>query len=433
MYLEYSIAVAIGFILGYVFLHFGKIQFKNKEISTLRQQIMDEAERIEELRSEKNLVSKQLAQLEIQLLHAEEKLRNQKEELIKMDALMTQKFEQIASKVVRGNSQDLQEQHSTQLKHILEPLKERIVSFEQKVSDNQIFQAKEHQSLKEQILDLKKLNDDLSKDAQNLAAAFKGDKKMQGDWGENQLERILQYAGLSKGIHYSSQSSFKNDEGENFRPDLIIYLPDEKHLIIDSKVSIVAYEAFFNSDDKEIQKKKMAEHVQNIKNHIKSLSGKSYSDLQGLNSPDYVLMYIPVEAALNVALSQDSSLFENALQNNIVLVSNSTLLATLKTISYIWQQDNLSKNYLEIAEEGGKLYDKFVTFTETIDSIEKRFSAVAKEFGKAKNQLSEGPGNLVNRVKKLKKLGAKAKKELNRGADYPEDHQKITGGEDGVL
>ncbi len=346
------------------------------------------------------------------LHHTHIKLEEQKLELTKLKEQLTLTFENIAHKVVQQSSEQLQASHEEKLKNMLTPFKERMASFEKRVEDTHIASAKDSESLKEQLRSLKELNMNIGEEAKNLTNALKGDKKLQGDWGEHRLERILQAAGLEKGIHYRKQVNIKNESSDNFRPDYIVYLPDQKNIIVDSKVSLIAFERYFNADTDEDTKIYAVKHIKAIKDHVMSLSNTNYSELLGVNSPDYVLMYLPMDAALGLAMTEDTELFEYALNKNIVLVSNHTLLATLKTVSFIWKQDLQNKNAMEIARQGGALYDKFVGFVETLQTMGKRIESAQQDYDKALSKLSNGPGNLVRRTEKLKTLGAKTQKQL---------------------
>lgn len=346
------------------------------------------------------------------LHHTHTKLDEQKAEMVKLNEKLTQSFENIAHKVVQQSSAQLQAKHEEKLKDLLSPFKERIASFEKKVEDTHLAAAKDNEALKEQLRSLKEINQNIGEEAKNLTNALKGDKKLQGDWGEHRLERILQAAGLTKGVHYNKQVNLKSDTNANFRPDYVVLLPDDKNIIIDSKVSLVAFERYFNAENDTEANLQAAKHTKAVKEHIISLSATDYAKLLGVNSPDYVLMYLPIDAALGVAMTEDTELFEYALSRNIVLVSNHTLLATLKTVAFIWKQDLQNKNALEIARQGGALYDKFVGFVETLQAVGKRIEGAQQEYDKALGQLSTGTGNLVRRTEKLKELGAKTQKEL---------------------
>ncbi len=386
-------------------------KYKGVEIDLKEQNRLKEIELLNE-RKVREQLSSELIATKSDLNHTHTRLTEQKEELENLNLKLSKDFENIANKVVYHNSKVMQEKHEEKLMAMLNPFKDKIENFERKVDETHKENIKENQSLKEQINQLKDLNKSMSDEARNLTSALKGDKKLQGDWGEHKLERILQAAGLEKEIHYRKQVNLKDEHNNNFRPDYIIYLPDDKNLIVDSKVSLVAYERFYNSENLQDGKVLIAQHVKAIKDHIMSLSNTNYSELLGINSPDYVIMYMPIEAALGLAMTEDTSLFEFALSKNIVLVSNNTLLATLKTVSFIWRQDMQNKNAIEIARQGGALYDKFVGFVETLIGVGKKMKDAKDGYDKAMNQLTDGTGNLVRRSEQLKKLGIKTTKAL---------------------
>jgi DNA recombination protein RmuC len=416
------LGLLIGGILGYYLSAISFTRKKNQDNHTLSKQF----ELLQaELSSERDNTihhSKEIAALKTSLDFKESQLSEQKDNLVKLNKEMSEKFENIAGRLMKQSSEELQKRHTDKLNDLLNPFKEKIHLFEEKIEKSNKEQLVKNATLSEQIKELKSLNENLGKEAQNLASALKGDKKLQGDWGEKQLETILQYAGLEKELHYRKQETFKDEDGNMLRPDYIINLPDNKHLVLDSKVSIVDYELYFNSEDPDEKVRKLKSHIQRIHLHIKDLSSKKYATLHGINAPDYVLMFVPIEAALNLALTEDPGLFEAALSRQIVLVSNSTLLATLKTISYIWRQDNQNKNAIEIADEGGKLYDKFVGFAENLIAVGKQMDTAKVSYEKAMGQMSLGKGNLVSRAEKLKKLGAKASKSLpNKLLDRSKD------------
>jgi DNA recombination protein RmuC len=346
------------------------------------------------------------------LEHSQIRLAEQKGELEKLNEQLTKEFENIANKVVYHNSKVMQEQHEEKLLAMLTPFKDKIESFEKKVDDTHKESIKDSQSLKEQLLQLKELNKSIGDEAKNLTSALKGDKKMQGDWGEHKLERILQAAGLDKETHYKKQVNLKDEFNNNLRPDYIIYLPDGKNLVIDSKVSLVAYEKYFSAENEDDIKRAALTHVKNVRDHIMQLSSVNYAQLTGINSPDYVIMYMPIDGALGLAMTEDSELFEYALNKNIVLVSNNTLLATLKTVSFIWRQDMQNKNAIEIARQGGALYEKFTGFVETLIAVGNKMDTAQTDYKKAMNQLTEGKGNLVRRAEQLRELGLKTSKTL---------------------
>jgi len=252
----------------------------------------------------------------------------------------------------------------------------------------------------------------MSKDAVNLTKALKGESKKQGDWGEFQLETILEKSGLHKDIHYTTQGGFRDDNDQLKKPDFIVNLPDNKHLIIDSKVSLIGYEKFFNSDNDTDEALGLKKHLQSVKKHIKDLSSKNYTELYNINSPDYVLMFVPIEPALMLALQSDKSIYLEALDKNVVLVSTTTLLATLSTVASIWKQEDQKRNVLEIARQAGALYDKFEGLVQDLLKVGKQINSSQESYKAAMNKLSDGKGNLINRVETLKILGAKTKKSL---------------------
>ncbi|MGB5392622.1 MAG: DNA recombination protein RmuC, partial [Lutimonas sp.] len=287
-----------------------------------------------------------------------------------------------------------------------------IKSFESKVENIHRDTIDRQSALKEQISGLMRLNEKMSTEALNLTKALKGDQKKQGDWGEFQLETLLERSGLKKDIHFSTQTGQKDDEGLIKRPDFIIHLPENKCMIIDAKVSLKGYEMYYNSNSPEEENEGLKKLMLSIKNHIKNLNQKKYEALYGVQSPDFVLMYIPVEPALMVALKNDKNIFLEALHKNVVLVSTSTLLATLSTVASIWKQEDQKQNVIEIAKHAGSLYDKFEGFIQDMIKIGNQLDASKNSYDNAMNKLSTGKGNIVGRIDQLKKLGANAQKSL---------------------
>jgi len=271
---------------------------------------------------------------------------------------------------------------------------------------------KDQTDLKAELKKLHDLNLKISDEANNLTRALKGDVKKQGNWGETILERILERSGLTEGREYRKQESVLSENGQRFQPDVVLHLPDQKHLVVDSKVSLVAYERLVNSDNEKDRMSFIREHLQSVRNHIKNLSDKHYQNSQGFNSPDFVLLFIPIESSFSIAVQEDQELFSYAWDNKVVIVSPSTLLATLRTISSIWQQENQTRNALEIARQSGALYDKFVAFIDDMESIGKSMENTRKTYDQATNKLYQGSGNLVRRAENIRKLGAKTSKEL---------------------
>jgi DNA recombination protein RmuC len=294
-------------------------------------------------------------------------------------------------------------------------LREKIKEFEEGMERKFLEETRERVSLKTEIEHLRSLNQQLSQDAHNLVTALRGDSKTQGDWGEMQLEMLLEKAGLLRGVHFHMQASFADHNGQQKRPDLIIQLPDNKQLIIDSKVSLAAYEQFFNQNDPLSKKRFLSAHFESLKSHFKNLSEKNYTGLYQINAPDYVIMFIPIENALTVALQEDSRLFTDALDKNVLIVTPTTLLATMRTVSFIWKQENQKRNVLEIARQSGLLYDKFVAFIEDLKEIGQRLDMAQSAYCDAMNKLNDSKkygDTLVGRAEKIKELGAKATKSL---------------------
>ena len=342
------------------------------------------------------------------------KLDEESKRLIEQQKQLQTKFENMANDILEKRSEKFVEQNQKNIDQILKPLGEKIKSFEQSVEDKYLKDQKNKAGLSEQIKLLQETNQKISQDANNLANALKGDSKVQGDWGELQLEVLLEKSGLNKGVHFRTQNSLKDEEGNDKRPDCIIDLPDNKNLIIDSKVSLSAYEQYVNSEDELKKQVLLKQHLESIKKHIKDLAAKDYPNLYSINTPDYVLMFVPIEPALTLALQEDGEIFNLALNKNIILISTSTLMATMRTVSFIWQQENQKKNVLEIARQSGALYEKFIGFTNDLEAVGKAIDNAHNKYEAAQNKLISGRGNLVNSVEKIKKLGAKTNKSISQ-------------------
>ena len=357
------------------------------------------------------------------------KLDEEGKRLAEQQKLLQTQFENMANEILEKKSEKFAEQNQKNIDQILKPLGEKINSFEKSVNDKYVKDQENKASLSEQIKLLQIANLKISEDANNLAKALKGDSKIQGDWGELQLEVLLEKSGLNKGVHFRTQNSMKDEEGNDKRPDCIIDLPDHKNLIIDSKVSLTAYEQYINADD-DLQKKMLIkQHLESVKKHIKDLAGKDYPNLYSINTPDYVLMFVPIEPALTLAMQEDGEIFNLALNKNIILVSNSTLMATMRTVSFIWQQENQKKNVLEIARQSGALYDKFCGFVSDLDGIGKAIDNAHKKYESAQNKLITGNGNLVRSVEKIKALGAKTNKSISQDLLDKSETEFLTEGE----
>ncbi|MCB0705157.1 MAG: DNA recombination protein RmuC [Saprospiraceae bacterium] len=358
---------------------------------------------------------KELAENRTALKYLQEKLDHQLEEMAKWQKQSTESFENLANRIFTEKSDRFRHQSQSQLEEMLKPLKERIKDFESDIDKKFVEDHKQQLSLKIAIDQLRELNGRLSEDANRLATALKGDSKIQGDWGEYQLELLLKKSGLFKDIHYRVQPSFKDENGQDKRPDFIVNLPEGKHLILDSKVSLTAFERYFNEEEPLLKAKHLKGHIDSVRQHIKGLSDKNYQQLYQINSPDYLLLFIPLESAFTLALHEDNKLFLDALERNIVLVSTSTLLATMRTVSYIWRQEKQKRSVLEIARQSGLLYDRFVTFVDDLKLVGSRLDQAHIAYEGAMHKLTAGKrfgDTLVGRAQKIVELGAKASKHL---------------------
>lgn len=415
------IGIAIGGLSGWFIARsrFAKpegIPVSSLEINYVQKSLFEALTRESKIKDEEIIqLNRTIAQYEEKAKNLQERIDNHKKELTELQESMKGEFQLLSNKIFEEKSNRLLELSEKKVSDILNPLKERIQEFEKKVSDTYNQETRERASLKKELEQIIKLNQQVSEDAVKLTHALKGDKKMQGDWGEIQLELILTKAGLEKDIHYRKQENLKDNHGNTLRPDYILNLPEDKNLVVDSKVSLVAYEQYFNEEDEQKKADYLKIHLQNLNKHIVDLGGKNYQNLYGINPPDYVLLFVPIEPALYLALREDSKLFEKALEKNIVLVTTSTLLATLRTISYIWKQDNQRKNVVEIARESGALYDKFVGFMEDLVNLGRKIDGVKSDYTDAMNKLFESRQQgttIIGRIERIKKLGADTTKSL---------------------
>ncbi|MGH8355035.1 MAG: DNA recombination protein RmuC [Pseudomonas sp.] len=320
-------------------------------------------------------------------------------------------FAELAGKIFDERELRFAESSQQRLGQLLDPLKERIQSFEKRVEESYQQEARERFSLSKELERLQLLNQRLSDEATNLTRALKG-QKTQGNWGELVLERVLEHAGLEKGREYQTQISLKSADGERFQPDVLIQLPGDKQVIVDAKVSLSAYQQFVGADDEPSRQQALKQHGLSLRGHVKGLAGKDYQRLDGLHSLDFVLLFVPIEAAFSAALQAEPELFQDAFEQNVVIVSPTTLLATLRVIDSLWRQERQSLNAREIAERAGQLYDKFVAFVQDLDEMGARLQQLDKAYAGARNKLTEGRGNLIGRVENLKLLGARASKSL---------------------
>ncbi|KAF2514328.1 DNA recombination protein RmuC [Flavobacterium foetidum] len=388
-----------------------KEQFETEKSYFQKQLQLLNAEK-ENIRTEKDSLAIQLSKKEVDFENLWERHKEQKSEINELQEKFTKEFENLANKILEEKSAKFTEQNSENMKNILLPLQDKIHGFEQKVEQTHKESIDYHAALRQQIIGLSEMNVQMSKETLNLTKALKGDSKMQGNWGELVLERVLEKSGLEKGREYEVQQSFVNTEGNRVFPDVVINLPDGKKMIVDSKVSLAAYEKWVNEESELLKTEFLKEHVISIKRHVEQLGNKNYHDLYRIESPDFVLLFIPMEPAFAIALNEDPALYTKAFDRNIVIVTPSTLLATLRTIDSMWTNQKQQENAFEIARQAGALYDKFEGFVSDLIRIGNKIKDTKTEYENAMNKLVEGKGNLVTSVERLKKMGAKAKKSL---------------------
>ncbi|MCM5663045.1 DNA recombination protein RmuC [Galbibacter mesophilus] len=384
-----------------------------QQIASLRATIEKETAAKEEIRQQKDALAIQLSRKEVDFDNLLERNKEQKAEVEKLQEKFTKDFQILANRILEEKSEKFTLQNKENIKNILNPLQEKIQLFEKRVEDSNKESITRHSALQEQLRNLKDLNQQITKEASNLTKALKGDTKMQGNWGELVLERVLEKSGLEKGSEYTVQNSFTTEEGKRVLPDVIIHLPDNKKMIVDSKVSLIAYERYVNEEDEDLRPALLKEHVNSIKKHVDQLSAKNYHDLYKIESPDFVLLFIPMEPAFAIASQQEPQLYNIAFEKNIVIVTPSTLLATLRTIDSMWQNDKQHKNALDIATQAGRLYDQFKNLLDDLEKVGKQLQTVQNSYSSSMTKLT-GKGNLLGRVEKLKKLGAKASKQIDQ-------------------
>lgn len=419
------ISILIGGGIGtYLGITISKLKSKG-DISTLeerqnllQQNILDLKEtiqRIEEdresIRAEKDHLNSELTRKQTEFENLQQKNQEQKQEVEKLQEKFTKEFENLANKILDEKSSKFTKQNKEHLEVLLNPLQEKIKGFEKRVEDTNKESIGRHSELKEQIKTLAELNQQMSKDADNLTKALKGDSKMQGNWGELILTRILEKSGLEKDREYTVQDSHSTEDGKRLQTDVLIHLPDGKKMIIDSKVSLVHFERFVSEEDEEQKQVHLKQHIASIKRHVEQLSAKNYQYLIE-ESPDTVFMFIPIEPAFAIASAHEPNLYEQAFDRQVIIVTPATLLAALRLVDNLWQNDRQRQNALEIATEAGNLYDSFTNLTDELIKVGKQIGTVQTSYEGAMKKLT-GRGNLIKRVEKLKKLGAKASKNLN--------------------
>lgn len=389
-------------------------------ILTLRKEAADQLDAVRQqaqedtnvLRKEKDFFQNELTARNVEFQNLEKRIEEKTEELTMLQEKFTKDFELVANKILEEKSSKFTLQNQENLDKILRPFQEKIQNFERKVEATQKDTIERNSALREQIKNLTALNEQMSKEANNLTKALKGDSKTQGNWGELVLERVLEKSGLEKDREYFVQQSFTTEEGSRVLPDIVIHLPDNKRMIIDSKVSLSAYERYVNEEDDLLKDQFLKEHIASLRRHVVQLSDKNYQDLYQVESPDFVLLFIPIEPAFAIAINFDNQLYNQAFEKNIVIVTPSTLLATLRTIDSMWNNEKQQQNALEIAIQAGRLYDQFVLLTEDLIKVGNQLRTVQGSYDTTMKKLT-GQGNLIKKVENLKKLGIKQKKHLN--------------------
>ncbi|MFT4535181.1 MAG: DNA recombination protein RmuC [Saprospiraceae bacterium] len=413
-----SIIIAFLIVLAVVYISMrsttsekdNTIKRLEAHVHFLNQELIQERNLLAESKTNHNELSKDNSTLSANLYNLQERYQ----ELLLDEKGKQEKFELLANRILEEKTKRFDEQHKEGIKEIFNPLKERINRFEEKVDLTNKETISRHSALNTQLNHLKELNNQITKETINLTKALKGDNKIQGNWGEIILESILQKSGLEKGREYIVQPTFRTETGRMIRPDIVINLPDNKKIIIDSKVSLKAYDSFLSSDDEDDQKFALKALSLSVKTHIDGLSSKNYHDIYHIESPDFVLMFIPIDTAFAAALSHNPELYNYAFDKNIVIVTSSTLLATLKTVDSMWKNEKQQKNALEIAEEAGKMYDKFSNLIEDFVKIGERLDMTKNIYEESMKKLSTGKGSLISKAEKMKSLGAKANKSIRQ-------------------
>jgi DNA recombination protein RmuC len=419
------IGIGIGALIGFLVARLIKTSSINEQVS-LDQYVEigrfnDLKERLEQMKGERDDLEQKVIELNSELgkwqerhQQLEGRIKEQKGELGELQEKFKNDFKVLAQEILDKTGHTFKEQNKEQIGIILAPFKEKLDSFEKKVEQTYEKSKEETISLKTEVQQLSKQSAQLEKEARDLAKALKGDVKTQGNWGEVVLERILEKSGLTKDQEYFIQNSMTAEDGKRYQPDVIIKLPDDKSVIVDSKVSLIAYDRFAASETQEDQLAHLKDHIASIKAHVKGLSEKNYQNLYEVDGLDFVLLFVPIEGAFSAAVQYDNTLFQDAFEKNVIIVSTSTLLATLRTIASIWKQEKQTQNALEIARQGGALYDKFVGLTADLLDIGKQIRKTQGTYEESMKKLSTGTGNLVKRAEDLRKLGLKTSKQIDQ-------------------
>ena len=395
-------------------------------LAALASELTAKQDRVAQLASESSqyqqraeTLSEELGQLKVELreqqvtLDKERRSASEKLELLEKnrDALK-QEFENLANRIFEQKSERFSQQSKTSLDSLLNPFRDQLQDFRKRVEDVYTTETRDRQALRSEIKSLQELNRQITEEAANLTRALKGDKKIQGNWGELILERVLERSGLRKGVEYETQGSYRDEDNQLLRPDVIVHLPDQRNLVIDSKVSLVAYQQWVTADQEEERAAALKQHVEAVRNHIRALSEKDYSQLNGLHSPDFVLLFMPIEPAFVAAFQQDENLFAEAFERKIIVVTPTTLLATLRTIENIWRYERQSQNARRIADRAGAVYDKLRVFVEAMEKLGSQLHTAQGTYDNAMNTLTRGRGNLISQANRFVELGVRVKKEL---------------------
>lgn len=402
---------AAGFVLAFL-IQKSKQALLAAQMASAQTEKDNAATELEKMRAELATKMVEQATTVTKMEGLKEQLAEQKQAMADLQKRLTTEFENMANRILKERAAELSETSKKDLGAILNPLKDNIAEFKQQVREAYSLEMRDKAGLREQLKLLTEQNARISDEANNLTKALKGDVKQQGNWGEIVLERVLEMSGLHIGREFEREAVSKDDSDANKRPDVIVHLPDNKHVVIDSKVSLVAYDRLVNAPDNAAYEMALKEQVASLKKHVNELAAKNYPNLPGLNAPDFVLMFVPIEAMFSVAVDADKNLFAYAWEKKIVIVSPTTLLATLRTIASIWQQENQTKNAFEIARLGGVLYDKMVGFIDDFQKIKRSLDAADKAYNDALGKMSTGKGNMLNTATRIKELGAKAGKTI---------------------
>lgn len=425
------LGLVLGFAIGYLLLRnkgngekeqvlIQQVNQLERDFAVARNNVESLSKDKEQLAAEKEdslrnvlKLTTELSSLKTQNETLVKNIEEKQKEFEKNQEQLRIQFENLANKILDEKSKKFSEQNRTQLDIILNPLKDKISDFEKKVESTYQTESKERISLQEQVKQLMSLNTQLNDEAQKLSRALKSDSKKQGNWGEFILEKILEYSGLVKDREYVTQYSTTDENNTRLQPDVVISLPDNKHLVIDSKVSLTAYERLVNAEDDVTRELALREHLASIRSHIKNLSEKNYNNASGINSPDFVLLFMPIESSFGVAVEADNQLFKYAWEQKIVVVSPSTLLATLKTVHSLWRQEKQNINAVRIATDAGNLYDKFAGLVDDLVKLGNQLKTVQGTYDASFNKLKAGSGNIIGRIEKIRKLGAKTSKKIS--------------------